>query len=933
MMLVAWAGAAIGSTGAESLFFSRFGPQALPVLYVLLGLVTFPVIIGVTVLLSSRARGLSTVLAALAATLIPARLALLLDVRLFYPALWLLMMVVWVIQGMALWGVASSVTDTRQAKRLFPLYGAAMILGGTVGGLATRPLASAIGAENFLVVWSGSLLLAFLLAGSVLRESLRPPVNRRTRRSPLSDLRESVRYLRGSRLLVLMAGGLVLFSMLYLTLTLPFARAATRRFPDADQLAGFLGLFFGVMNGAALVLSLLVVNRLFARFGVAMMVLLLPLIYLLGFGALAVHTSFFALVVFRFIQLVWVYAVWSPGWEALFNVVPADRRASIRTMMEAGPRQAGAIAAGLLLIAADRLLTARQLFLVGALASATALVVSWLARRSYRQAVIQSLRAGWPDVFVAEPHPFGGVQQDATALEALIAAASDTDPRHRRIALEILSDVEVPAAEPPLRRATRDPDPEIRAVALQALVDRGTAPSAEELGLLLNDDDPSVRRWAVRATGLSGWSDDELTARLAPLLSDPDTGVRAAAAVALSSNDADPRGRRALESMAQDPEPELRAAAVEALADGNGFLVELARNGLGDADPRVRRASVLALGRLEGDRAAGRLVQVLDDDDPMVRAAVGEALRHMNASDVTAVRRYASEQQDLALRYHRLSSSLDSTGGDVMSLAADSLRYRATSHARSALEAIALFGDRDAFDVALDNLESPDRQQVAGALETLEDAGEPELVRPLLSLWDSAPVKGGNPDDAIRAMLEDDDPWLRACAAAIAAKEDEKGERSMQTVTTLPLIERVLFLRNVPLFAGLSPPDVKRIAEVATERSFADGDVIAEAGEWGDEMHVVVSGEIRVAVDGSSGTSEIARRRRGDYVGEMSIISGEPRMASLIAAGEVRTLSIDRKRFERILLERPQASLAVMRGLCQRLQEAHRPTGQPATPG
>ena len=155
----------------------------------------------------------------------------------------------------------------------------------------------------------------------------------------------------------------------------------------------------------------------------------------------------------------------------------------------------------------------------------------------------------------------------------------------------------------------------------------------------------------------------------------------------------------------------------------------------------------------------------------------------------------------------------------------------------------------------------------------------------------------------------------------------------METVTTLPLMERVLFLRNVPLFAELSPPDVKRVAEVAAERAFPDGSTIGEAGEWGDEMHVVVAGEIRVTMGGASGETEIARRRPGDYVGEMSIITGEPRMASLTAAGDVRTLSIDRKRFERILIERPQASLAVMRGLCLRLQEAHRQAGPAATPG
>ncbi|MDP8955808.1 MAG: HEAT repeat domain-containing protein [Actinomycetota bacterium] len=959
MMLVAWAGAAIGSTGAESLFFARFGPQALPTLYVLLGLVTFPTILGMTALLSSRMRGLATVLLALGVLLIPTRLALELDFRLFYAVLWLLMMVVWVSQGMALWGVAGSVSDARQAKRLFPLYGAAMILGGAVGGLATRPLSEWIGAENFLVVWAVSLILAFWLARSVLDRSLKRAAGRRVR-SPVGDMAESLRFLRGSRLLVFMAAALVLFSMLYLTLTLPFARAVTQRFPDADRLAAFLGVFFGLMNAAALLLSLFAVNRLFARFGVATMVLVLPVIYLLGFGILAIVSTFAALVVFRFVQLLWVYAVWSPGWEALFNVVPADRRAAIRTMMEAGPRQAGAVAAGVVLIAADHVLAPRHVFVIGVAAAALAVFLAWRARQSYRDAVIQSLRAGWPDVFIAEEHPFGGFQQDATALEALLVAASDADPRLRRIALEILSDVQSPAAEPPLRAAVSDPDPEIRAVALQALARRKIPAVAEQVRPLLTDRDPTVRAWAVRAAGVCGWTSSDIAAHVGPLLSDPDATVRATAAVMLSSKDADPRARPALEAMARDPRPDSRAVVLEALDSGDGFESDLARTGLADPDPVVRRAAVLALGRLEGDRAAEWLVQALDDDELAVREAVGQALRHARLTDQAPVRRYADEQRDLALRYHRLWMSVDAETDDRISLAADSLRHRSLNHARSALQAMALFTDREAFEVALDNLESRDRDQIAGALETLETVGEPEVVRPLLPLWETSNGAKRDTSAVLRTMLSDDDPWLRACAAMAgrsitdpslstlieeAARNDpdptvretaswaRQGGEPMETVTTLPLMERLLFLRKVPLFAELSPKDLKHVAEVVAERAFPDGSTIAEAGEWGDEMHVVVSGEIRVVMGGEAGQSEIARRRPGDYVGEMSIITGEPRMASLVAAGDVRTLSIDRKRFERILLERPQASLAVMRGLCLRLQEAHRQAAPAASPG
>jgi CRP-like cAMP-binding protein len=146
----------------------------------------------------------------------------------------------------------------------------------------------------------------------------------------------------------------------------------------------------------------------------------------------------------------------------------------------------------------------------------------------------------------------------------------------------------------------------------------------------------------------------------------------------------------------------------------------------------------------------------------------------------------------------------------------------------------------------------------------------------------------------------------------------------VETLSTLSLLQRVLFLKKVPLFADLSPEDLKHVAEVASEHAYPDGEVIAEQGEEGDEMHIVVAGEIQVLVrhDGDA-AREVARRTVGEYVGEMAVIGQKARMASLRCAGDVRTLSLDQWSFQRILRERPDVSLAVMRVLSDRLRDSH----------
>ena len=144
----------------------------------------------------------------------------------------------------------------------------------------------------------------------------------------------------------------------------------------------------------------------------------------------------------------------------------------------------------------------------------------------------------------------------------------------------------------------------------------------------------------------------------------------------------------------------------------------------------------------------------------------------------------------------------------------------------------------------------------------------------------------------------------------------------MQTLSTLSLMERILFLKRVPLFANLPPAELKQVAAIADEHLFVDGEVIAQQGEPGDELYVIVSGEVRVLITtNGQQESELAVRGVGEYVGEMAVISQKPRMARLVAVGDVRTLCIEQKQFEGILRERPETSLAVMRELCDRLRE------------
>jgi CRP-like cAMP-binding protein len=144
----------------------------------------------------------------------------------------------------------------------------------------------------------------------------------------------------------------------------------------------------------------------------------------------------------------------------------------------------------------------------------------------------------------------------------------------------------------------------------------------------------------------------------------------------------------------------------------------------------------------------------------------------------------------------------------------------------------------------------------------------------------------------------------------------------MKSNSMLSLMDRILFLKRVPIFAHLPPGDLKQVAVIAEEVSFKDGDVLAEEGEQGDVLFVIVEGEVVVTTPDASGEiMELARRGAGEYVGEMAILTREPRMATLSAAGASYALTIDQKSFEGLLRERPDVSMSIIQELSARLKK------------
>lgn len=957
VMLLTSAGFTLGSTGIETLFFARYGVQYLPGMYMLLGVLSFLTTMGITALLGRVRRELlyTFIPIGILLAILIAWLALAGKSLFVYPVLWLGKEVANTLFGLVLWGIAGTVCDTRQSKRLFPLFNAGRILGSVLGGFVVGALAGLIGTKNVLLAWAVTLLLAFWCSRTLLKNRAPAAPERKSRRRPeqasfLQDLQRGYHSVRSSELMRWISLASVLFSILYFSIALPFSKSAAARFPDENALAGFLGLFNGLSTAAAFLVSMFLANRLYLRIGILNAILALPLIYLAGFGALAISSAFAVVVLFRFAQMLWLSGVADSAYQAVFNAVPVTQRDYVRAFIGGVPEQAGTFLAGLTLIIGEAAFSARGLALIGLVAAALTAFSIWKAGRAYQRALVESLQAGQLTLFESDNH--SPVPLDNVAIRVALQGLHDQDALLRRTSAEILSNLDLPEVTAALMERLGDEDVEVRLAALRGLA--GREPSAKllkQISTLLGDPSPRVRAQVVDALHALSPHQPEILALIRPLLSDEESAVRVRAAVALSSLDGEQNSPALLRRMVIQGSLDERLLALQALVETgdagsfNLFASELENTG---APSAVRRAAATALGHC-GAQAIPVLKAALATGDLAVQAGIADAFGRLGEPALASllealtqaqtepaallaleklpawkaagqVRQYAGMRVASALRYDGLRQALDPQEDGRVGLLEESLWARARRDGIFALRAISTLGDRETITTAIKTLQNRNKDNYSNALEALEGLRCAELIRPLFSLWEPAQVgkPAGSTREIATQLLNEDDPWLLACAHYAANGKDQ----SMDALVNLTLMDRVLWLRRVPLLADLTPSDLQRVAAISSELVFADGDLLGEQGEAGEEMFVILSGEVRVLVNSSSqARKEIARRVSGDVVGEMSIISGDARTASLVASGEVRVLCLDRQSFESLLRERPEVSMAVMRELCHRLQQ------------
>ena len=131
-------------------------------------------------------------------------------------------------------------------------------------------------------------------------------------------------------------------------------------------------------------------------------------------------------------------------------------------------------------------------------------------------------------------------------------------------------------------------------------------------------------------------------------------------------------------------------------------------------------------------------------------------------------------------------------------------------------------------------------------------------------------------------------------------------------------------LRSIPLFSRVNQTDLEEIASLLIERKLPRGSRVVEEGLPGDYMYVIREGRAKVTKASSDGREKIMNLLdRGSFFGDMALLSGEVRSASVETLEESRLLALSRRDFVGLLKSSPDLALAVIEELTNRLRETN----------
>lgn len=553
---------------------------------------------------------------------------------------------------------------------------------------------------------------------------------------------------------------------------------------------------------------------------------------------------------------------------------------------------------------------AEALALAGGVAT-TVLIEALAAPRSRVQAaVLHALRSHAADPRVAHAaaallNAEAPAVRASAAAVAIVADGSGTSPARaaltamlqlddasRAAALHVLQELQEPVPLPLLARLLGAPAARTRALALRAL--GGCPIPADE-----------AARAAVMLLAARAVTDADDDVRLAAL-----DCLTAHAAIALP-----PAAAEAVAAALDDPSARIRAQASEVLRTGGAWALRQMRHGAGGPRRRVACAALL-----------------LDASHPDREARAW---------------RVVAELLDRARALRALERGTGATSGPA-GVVRDAVAEERREAAGLACWLAGQIARSRPMDVALRGLASSDpavsETACAMACAIAADAWPPSSGHAPADLPDllararhpaAAALPSGNSGwraattFAARVLAARPGPLVGELAAELALLAARGTPHATdQSSPMLTTLEKLTYLRAVPVFRSVTFESLRALAEDVIVRQYAEGERVFGLGDPGDTLYVLVAGRVRIEQDAPDGRLErIADLTRGQYFGDVSLFSETPRSAIATALEPTIALTLRREHLLALGARQPQVLVEALRVLSARLQAVNADCG------
>ena len=956
-------------TAAHTLFIQAYGAQAMPWAYLAEALCV--PLAGYAYLRFERVATLRGLLLSTLATQIVALLLFRIGIAAGWPlvagASIVYFEIEFVLSSLLLWGLANQLMTLRQGKRLFGYISAgepvAIILCGITLPLLLRGLAPA---DLFLLSAAGAGL-GMVLVVRILRHHA-PVEEREDAPATGSDASSTPAAWWRHRYVLTLVGLVTVGQMAYFFVDSAFYVEASQRYPDDADMAAFLGLYSAAMGCVSLVCSVLLAPWLLRRWGVRAGLLALP--GLLALGALATVAVaaaggpadwvFFLVVGNKVIDQAFRYTLDKTTFVTLFQPLPAVQRLRLQAGLESAVEPLAGGVAGLLLFA---MMQGLGLGAVGITAVIAAVACTWvgLVAVQYR-GYLGALRRALASRALVR-HQLA--MTDAASQAVLRQALASPRPAEVLYALSLLDGLDQAPTADDARALLRHPAPEVRLAAAQRLC-------ADQLGLdalqQVVQAEPHAPVQAALLAALAAAAPDPVAA-LGPWLAHADPLLRQGAQVALLRHggaagqaavapllQADlranegPRRLTAVQLLGQagalpwaealaplitDPDPAVAGATRQALAPLGATVFPLLEVPLLRALDASQPSAVQMLQALACPAADQCLLSALLD--PATPAALRRALvqacwqRRLAASagQQPRVQLAALAEVDAAAAAVQAGAALAGPGDALQQLLQRLLADQVQQHRQAVFTWLALLHPGLDLHTAWSHYQHGGPARRAYVVELLDNSLAAPLqqrVLPLLELDDPAqaaralaPGTAAGPVDptaALAALVRGaPTPLLRATAVWLQARQ--RGATPELEPETMLTIEKMLALRNVPLFAAVRDGELTAVAASARPVALAAGQTLFNEGDAGDALYVLLQGALAVSVHGQ----RINTLGAHEVVGEMAVLDPQPRSAAVTALEACQLLRIGAAELEALMAADTALARSIIQALCRRLRQ------------